>query len=192
MRDQNRDEFQSGLHALFLALGEDPKRDGLRDTPRRVFESRLEMCRGYKMDPSEILAKKFEVEFDEMIVLRDISFTSLCEHHLLPFSGAVTIAYVPGDKLNVVGISKLARLVECFACRLQVQERMTKQIAEALETHLECAGCGVLVSAIHSCMSCRGVKQSNAKMVTSVLLGIFRDDPRTRSEFLSLARNHHV
>jgi GTP cyclohydrolase I len=172
---------------LLQFVGEDPLREGLRDTPGRVGRSMLELTAGYKQDPAEILSRVFAdggEGYDQMVVLREIKFTSLCEHHLLPFQGTATVGYVPDG--SVVGISKLARLVECFARRLQVQERMTVQIAQAIEAHLAPLGTGVVIRAHHSCMGCRGVKQEAAVMVTSAMYGVLREKPEARAEFLSL------
>lgn len=160
--------------------------EGLRDTPKRVTKAFREMLSGYGADPATILKTTFKENYDEMVVLRDIQFVSLCEHHMLPFTGTAMVGYIPND--GVVGISKLARLVECFAKRLQVQERMTKQIAEALTEHLEPLGCGVVMTAHHSCMSCRGVKQLNTEMITSAMRGVFIE-PQTRYEFLSFNKS---
>jgi len=170
---------------LLQAIGEDPDRDGLRDTPRRVVKALGEMTCGYLEDPADILATVFDVDFDEMIVVRRIPFVSLCEHHLLTFVGHATVGYVPKDL--VVGLSKLARLVDCYARRLQVQERMTRQIADAIDTHLRPAGVAVLIESTHSCMSSRGVAKV-APMVTSDVRGCFRDQPEARAEFMALAR----
>lgn len=167
---------------LLQYLGEDPKREGLQETPKRVLKALTEMTRGYKLDPAAILEKDFHAEYDQMVWLKGIQFTSLCEHHMLPFVGTATIAYIP--KGRVVGISKLARLVECFACRLQIQEKMTHEIAHALQTHLDPKGVGVIIKAHHSCMSCRGVKQPNTEMVTSCILGAISEDSSARNEFL--------
>lgn len=171
---------------LLEYLGEDPNREGLVDTPGRVLRALAEMTAGMRDDPHEILSTTFDEGFDEMVVLRNIEFTSLCEHHMLPFSGTVDVGYIA--KGRVVGLSKLARLVECFARRLQVQERMTQQIAEALETELAPAGVGVVVKAHHSCMGCRGVKKPTAEMVTSVLRGYMLVSDAARREFLDLSR----
>ncbi len=174
---------------LLRYIGEDPDRDGLQKTPRRVLKALKEMTGGYKEDPETILATTFEVDIPsgQMIVLDSIQFTSLCEHHLLPFSGTAAVAYVPGtaQKRPVVGVSKLARLVECFARRLQVQERMTEQIADALYHGVKAAGAAVVVRAIHSCMSCRGVQQTQSVMVTSAMRGVLLTDRNARLEFLS-------
>ena len=175
------DDVEDAIITLLRYIGEDPGRDGLRDTPARVARAWREMTRGYDDDPAEILSRTFEESSDEMIVLRGISFYSTCEHHLLPFYGTATVGYLPG---KVVGISKLARLVECFARRLQIQERMTRQIAEAIETHLGARGVGVILRAHHLCMGCRGVRQEETEMVTSSMLGTLRSDATSRAEFL--------
>jgi GTP cyclohydrolase I len=164
-------------------IGEDPSRDGLADTPERVLRAWREMTSGYGDDPAEILARTFDETSDEMVVLRNISFHSTCEHHLLPFYGEVSVGYLPG---KVAGISKLARLVDCFARRLQIQERLTRQIAESIEEHLDARGVGVIVRAHHLCMGCRGVRQQNTEMVTSSMLGTLRSDAMARAEFLRL------
>jgi GTP cyclohydrolase I len=170
---------------LLRFIGEEPERDGLRDTPARVVKAWREMTAGYAEDPAEILARTFDESSDELVILRGISFYSTCEHHLLPFYGQAVVGYLPG---KVVGISKLARLVECFAKRLQVQERMTRQIAEAVEQHLEARGVGVVLRAHHLCMGCRGVRQEETEMVTSSMLGTLRTDATSRAEFLRLCR----
>lgn len=162
-------------------IGEDPAREGLRETPARVIKSLGELTKGYQDDPARILSKVFRQDYDEMVVLKDIEFWSLCEHHLLPFHGRIGIGYIPQGK--IVGISKLARLVKCYSRRLQVQERMTIEIAKAIETHLKPLGVGVIAQATHLCMAMRGVEEP-ANMVTSCLLGAFRDT--ARPEFLRL------
>jgi GTP cyclohydrolase I len=164
-------------------IGEDPSRDGLIDTPARVLKAWREMTSGYGDDPAEILARTFDETSDEMVVLRGISFHSTCEHHLLPFYGEASVGYLPG---KVVGISKLARLVDCFGRRLQIQERLTRQIAESIEEHLDARGAGVVIRAHHLCMGCRGVRQEETEMVTSAMLGTLRSDPMARAEFLRL------
>lgn len=180
---------EDAVTRLLEYVGEDPTRDGLIDTPARVVRALAEMTDGYRVDVEALLTRTFEDRCDEMVVVRDIEFTSLCEHHVLPFVGTASVGYVPRDR--VVGLSKIARLVDVFAHRLQVQERMTVQIAEALQTHLAPLGVGVIVTARHSCMSCRGIRKASAEMVTSSMLGVFRDKPEARTEFLSLtgARN---
>ncbi|HKS23806.1 MAG TPA: GTP cyclohydrolase I FolE [Thermoanaerobaculia bacterium] len=178
-------EAEEAVTTLLRFIGEEPERDGLRDTPARVVKAWREMTAGYDEDPAEILSRTFAETSDEMVILRGISFYSTCEHHLLPFYGEAVVGYLPG---KVVGISKLARLVECFAKRLQVQERMTRQIAEAVEKHLEARGVGVVLRAHHLCMGCRGVRQEETEMVTSSMLGTLRTDATSRAEFLRLCR----
>ncbi|MFP5246376.1 MAG: GTP cyclohydrolase I FolE [Thermoanaerobaculia bacterium] len=176
-------EAEHGVATLLRLIGEDPHRDGLRDTPSRVVKALLEMTAGYDESPADLLSRTFAEHSDELIVLRGIDFHSICEHHLLPFQGVAHVGYLPG---KVVGISKLARLVHCFARRLQIQERMTQQIASAVEEHLEARGVGVIVSAHHLCMGCRGVKLPATQLVTSAMLGMLRNSAETRSEFLRL------
>lgn len=171
---------------LLQHIGEDPTRDGLKDTPKRVTKALRELTSGYALDPAEILQTTFDVSHDEMIVLAGVPYSSLCEHHMLPFTGHATIGYIPQLDGRVVGLSKLARLVECFARRLQVQERLTNQIAEAMIEHLDPLGVGVVISGHHSCMSARGIKTSGS-MITSSLHGQMRSDGTVRSEFLALA-----
>jgi len=168
---------------LIQHLGEDPTRDGLLDTPRRVTKAYRELTKGYRDDPAEILSKTFDVPHDQMIVVKRLPFVSLCEHHLLPFTGHATIGYISTDR--VVGLSKLGRLVDAFANRLQVQERLTDEIADAIETHLRPLGVGVIVSANHSCMALRGVKK-HGEMVTSAMRGVMRDREQARHELLTL------
>ena len=176
---------EDAVRRLIQFVGEDPTRPGLVDTPGRVARAFREMTEGYHVDPAELLSTTFPDRCDEMVVVRGIEFHSLCEHHLLGFSGTVAVAYVPGE--SVVGLSKLARLVDCFARRFQVQERLTMQIAEAIDTHLSPEGVGVVVTARHSCMGCRGIRKPTAEMVTSAVIGLFKDDPKARAEFMALA-----
>lgn len=176
-------EAEEAVEVLLRLVGEDPDRNGLRDTPARVVKSLLEMTAGYDESPAAILSKTFDEHSDELIVLRGIDFHSICEHHLLPFQGVAHVGYLPG---KVVGISKLARLVHCFARRLQIQERMTQQVAHAVETHLEARGVGVIITAHHLCMGCRGVRLPATQLVTSAMLGTLRSGAETRSEFLRL------
>lgn len=176
---------EEAIRTILLWVGEDPCRDGLKGTPERVCRALREMTSGYREDPSAILSTVFEQSYDEIIIVKDIPFTSLCEHHLLVFSGTVTVGYIPR---KVVGLSKIARLVDCFSRRLQIQERLTKQIAESLQEHLEAVGVAVVVSAEHSCMACRGVRKSGVSMITSSMLGVFRQDQTARMEFLSLCK----
>jgi GTP cyclohydrolase I len=170
---------------LLTWLGEDPQREGLRDTPARVLRALREMTTGYDDDPVEILTRQFELGYDELVIVRAIPFWSLCEHHLLPFHGEATVGYLPGPR--VVGLSKVVRLVECYARRLQVQERLTVEIAEALMTHLQARGAGVILRARHGCMETRGVRAA-AETVTSAMLGVFRDEAKARAELLALTR----
>lgn len=168
---------------LLLAVGENPEREGLKETPGRVARSFAEMLAGYRQDPAKILACDFGSErYDEMVVLRAIPFHSLCEHHLLNFSGTATVAYLPMER--VVGISKLARLVECYARRLQIQERMTVQIADALAEHLKPRGWGVRIEAQHLCMRARGVRIEPGPLVTTAVGGLIKEDEKARAEFL--------
>jgi GTP cyclohydrolase I len=175
---------REAVASLLRWVGQDPNRDGLRDTPRRVAAALREMTSGYHQEPGRILSTTFQVDYREIVILRRLHFTSLCEHHLMPFAGTCSLGYIPAGQ--VVGLSKLARLVSCFAHRLQIQERMTAEIAEALWEHLRPRGVGVVVAARHCCMGCRGVRKPSAQMVTRSLLGELRDDPQTRMEFLRL------
>lgn len=179
------EKYESAVAQILEMIGEDAGRDGLKDTPRRVVKAYKELTSGYGKDVAEVLGVKFDVPCDEMIVVDKIPFVSLCEHHMLPFTGFVKIGYIPGGSGGVVGLSKLARLTDIFARRLQVQERLTQQIGDAIQKHLDPLGCGVIVEATHSCMSMRGVNKA-AVMVTSSLRGVFRDDPTVRAEFLDL------
>jgi len=186
-----RDQVEAAVNLLIRWVGEDPTRDGLIDTPSRVARSFQELCDGYGADPKDILSRTFMEQYDEMIVLRDAPFYSLCEHHLLPFYGTATIGYIPNDEAEmVVGISKLARLLDCFAHRLQVQERLTQQIAKAIAETLKAKGVGVVITAEHLCMACRGVRKPGTQMVTSAMLGAMRTIPSSRSEFLGIRGRH--
>lgn len=176
-------EAMEAVKTLIRYIGEEPSRDGLKDTPSRVLRSLTEMTRGYKLDAKKLLETTFQESYDQVIVLRGVAFSSLCEHHLLPFTGHVDLGYLPG---KVVGLSKLARLVDCYARRLQIQERMTRQIAGDIEQYLEARGVAVVVKASHSCMECRGINKRGCVMITSSMLGVFRSSPEARSEFLSL------
>jgi GTP cyclohydrolase I len=181
------DPIEGYVRALLKELGEDPGRDGLERTPGRVARSFRFLTEGYGRDPREILNDAlFEVSYDEMVVVKDIDFYSLCEHHLIPFFGRAHVAYIPNGK--VVGLSKIPRLVEMFARRLQVQERMTTQVAETIEEVLRPKGVGVVVEASHLCMMMRGVERQNAYAITSSLKGVFNSDSKTRSEFMQLIR----
>ena len=182
MVDQPR--VQRLIRDLLDAIGEDPDREGLVDTPRRVADMYVELFEGLEADPGEHLRVTFEEGHDEMVMVRDIPFTSLCEHHLVPFMGLAHVAYLPGSEGRIAGLSKMARLVEGFARRLQVQERLTTQIVEAMERELQPQGSIVVVEAEHFCMSMRGVKKSGVTTVTSAVRGVFRDDAAYRAEAL--------
>lgn len=174
-----------GVVRLLEMLGEDPNRDGLRETPRRYLRAIQEIAGGIDFEPSDVLRTMFEEKSDELVLLRGVRFVSLCEHHLLPFVGQAHVGYLPSDR--VVGLSKLARLVAGFARRLQIQERLTNQIAEALMAPpVNARGAGVVIRAAHSCLGCRGAMQPDAEMVTSAMLGLLRDEHPARAEFLRL------
>jgi GTP cyclohydrolase IA len=181
------DELPAVIARLLEELGEDTTREGLVDTPRRVADSLRHLTEGYDLDPAEIVGDAlFNEDYDDMVLVRGINFFSLCEHHLLPFFGRVHVAYLP--KGRVVGLSKVPRIVDVFAHRLQLQERLTRQIAEALNEVLEPNGVAVVIEARHLCMEMRGVEKQDSDTVTSCMLGTFRDDARTRTEFLELIR----
>jgi GTP cyclohydrolase I len=182
----SRKQAEEAVERLLLWAGEDPRREGLVDTPKRVVDAYLDWFSGYKDDPVKFLQRTFqEVEgYDEMIVLRDISFESHCEHHIAPIIGVAHVGYLPNNK--VVGISKLARVVETFARRFQVQEKMTAQIANCIQDVLKPKGVGIVIDATHQCMTTRGIHKSGVSMVTSRMLGTFRKDARTRAEFLRM------
>ena len=181
-------EAEAAVRVLLRWAGEDPDREGLLDTPARVARSYRELFAGYDNDPREYLERVFEEVggYDELVVLRDIRFVSFCEHHMLPVVGVAHVGYLPTNR--VVGISKLARVVHGFARRFQIQEKMTAEIAQAIDEVLKPQGVGVVVEAEHSCMTLRGVNTPGARLTTSRLMGVMRDDPRTREEFLRLAR----
>jgi GTP cyclohydrolase IA len=168
---------------LIKALGEDPEREGLRNTPHRVARMYTELLRGYDIDPQRVInGALFNINYDEMVLVRDIEFYSLCEHHILPFMGRVHVAYIPAGK--VIGLSKIPRIVDVYARRLQVQERMTRQIADILQKTLQPQGVAVVVEAVHLCSMMRGVKKHDARMTTSAMHGAFRANLATRQEFL--------
>jgi GTP cyclohydrolase I len=189
MSDSPANANISGLiQTLLKELGEDPGRDGLVKTPDRVASAMRFFTEGYDQDPAEVLqGALFDVEYDEMVLVREIDFYSLCEHHMVPFFGRVHVAYIPDKK--VLGLSKIPRLVEIFARRLQVQERLTMQIAQTLDEVLQPKGVGVVVEAKHLCMMMRGVQKQNSSAITSSLRGEFETDPKTRSEFMGLLRH---
>lgn len=176
------------VRQLLIELREDPERQGLLRTPQRVEQAFDELLRGQRQSVEEVIGHGiFEEDCSEMVIVKDIEFYSICEHHLLPFFGKVHVAYIPNGR--IIGLSKLPRIVDVFARRLQVQERMTVQIAESIQTALDPKGVGVVADAAHLCMMMRGVQKQNSSTMTSCLLGSFRSDPRTRSEFLGLVRN---
>ncbi|NDH76769.1 MAG: GTP cyclohydrolase I FolE [Actinobacteria bacterium] len=178
--DQER--IAAAVREILFAIGEDPDRDGLLDTPSRVARMYAEICAGLHQEPSEHLATVFEADHDEMVMVRDIPMYSLCEHHLIPFIGKAHVAYIPNRSGNVIGLSKVARLVDGYAKRPQVQERLTRQVADALEEHLQPRGVLVVMEAEHLCMSMRGVRKAGSSTVTSSVTGIFRANVATRAE----------
>ncbi len=185
-------EAEAAVRVLLEWAGDDPKREGLAETPARVAKAYKQLFTGYAEDPRAYLQKTFEEVggYDELIVLRDIRVMSFCEHHMLPFTGRAHVGYLPSNR--VVGISKLSRVVNAFSRRLQIQEKLTAEIAEAIQDILQPQGVGVMIEAEHSCMTMRGVKEPGSNLVTSRLMGVIRDDPRTREEFLKLARQGHT
>jgi GTP cyclohydrolase I len=180
--------FEDLVHEMIVRLGEDPTREGLTRTPNRVHRAFEFLTKGYQEDPEALLKKAlFTVSYDEMVIVKDIEMFSLCEHHMLPFFGKVHVAYIPNGR--VIGLSKIPRLIEIFSRRLQIQERMTTQIAETIQKAIEPQGVGVVIEARHLCMMMRGVEKQHSAAVTSSMLGCFRDEQETRTEFLSLIRN---
>ena len=190
MKDQivSQTEAEAAVRTLLRWAGDDPEREGLLDTPARVARSYRELFAGYEVDPRDYLERTFEEVggYDELVVLKDIRFVSFCEHHMLPVVGRAHVGYLPPDR--VVGISTLARVVHGFARRLQIQEKMTSEIANAIQEVLRPQGVGVVIEAEHSCMTLRGVNTAGASLSTSCLMGVVRDDARTREEFLRLVR----
>ena len=185
----SRSEAEAAVRTLIEWAGDDPDREGLLDTPGRVVRAYEELFSGYESDPREYLERTFEevAGYDELVVLRDIRVVSFCEHHMLPFLGKAHVGYLPSDR--VVGISKLARVVHGFARRLQIQEKLTSEIAGAIHDILQPRGVGVVIVSEHSCMTMRGVNTPGSRLTTSSLTGVIRDDPRTRQEFLEFVRN---
>jgi GTP cyclohydrolase IA len=180
--------YEDLVREMIVRLGEDPNREGLARTPERVKKAMEYLTRGYKDDPDALLkGALFTVNYDEMVIVKDIEMFSLCEHHLLPFFGKVHVAYIPNGK--VIGLSKIPRLIEIFSRRLQIQERMTTQIAETIQKAIQPQGVGVVIEARHLCMMMRGVEKQHSSAVTSSMLGCFREEQETRTEFLSLIRN---
>ena len=183
---EGTDQYAALVQEQLALVGEDPSREGLLRTPERVAKAMSFLTRGYRLSVEEVVgAGIFEEEHRNMVMVRDIELYSLCEHHMLPFFGRAHVAYIPDGR--IVGLSKLPRIVDIFARRLQVQERLTEQIAEAIDNVLSPLGVGVVVEAYHLCMMMRGVEKQNSRTITSALRGVFRDDSRTREEFLSLA-----
>jgi len=182
----NQSEIKKAVVSIIKAIGEDPEREGLVDTPKRVAEMYAELFVGLDVDPKEELSVSYEIGHREMVILKDIPFYSMCEHHLLPFYGVAHIGYIPDVEGRVVGISKLARVVEVIARRPQIQERMTTQIADAVFDGLKAEGVAVVVQAEHMCMIMRGIKKPGSSITTSAIRGIFRTKPETRAEFFSL------
>ena len=177
------ESIAASVKDILVGIGEDPEREGLQRTPQRVAKSYEELLSGYRMDPQALINEAvFDVAYNQMVVVRDIEFYSMCEHHMLPFMGRAHVAYIPSDK--VIGLSKIPRIVDLFSKRLQVQERMTTQIAEYLDVVLKPEGVAVVVEGLHMCMMLRGVKKHDARMTTSAMLGAFRTDMSTRMEFL--------
>jgi GTP cyclohydrolase I len=179
--------YEELVREMIVRLGEDPDREGLARTPERVEKAMKFLVKGYQDDPEALLRKAlFTVSYDEMVIVKDVEMFSLCEHHLLPFFGKVHVAYIPNGK--VIGLSKIPRLIEAFSRRLQIQERLTTQIAEAIQSAIEPQGVGVVIEARHLCMMMRGVEKQHSSAVTSSMLGCFRTEEETRTEFLSLIR----
>ncbi len=175
--------IEEAVRTILASVGEDPQREGLLNTPQRVARMYAELLAGYTTDPVALVNNAmFQAEYDEMVVMRDIEFSSLCEHHMLPFIGHAHVAYIPKGK--IIGLSKIPRIVDMFARRLQIQERLTREIADFLTATVQPQGVGVVVEAMHMCSMMRGVKKEQARMVTSAMVGVFKRDPRTRGEFM--------
>ena len=188
MEMDKQEELQQHIHRILELLGEDPEREGLQRTPLRVAKAMADLTRGYQQDPVAILnSAKFNEEYSQMVIVRDINFYSLCEHHMLPFYGVVHVAYIPDGQ--VTGLSKIARVVDCFSHRLQIQERMTKQIRECIQEALHPLGVMVVIEAKHMCMQMRGVEKQNSITTTSDFTGAF-NNKATRDEFLELIKQH--
>jgi GTP cyclohydrolase I len=188
-RRPTQEDAEAAVRTLIEWAGDDPAREGLLETPKRVAKAYRELFGGYDTDPREYLERTFEEVggYDELVVLRDIRVVSFCEHHMLPFLGKAHVGYLPSNR--VVGISKLARVVNGFARRLQIQEKLTAEIAEAIQDILKPKGVGVMIVSEHSCMTMRGVNTPGSRLTTSTMLGVLRDDPRTRQEFLEMVRS---
>ena len=184
------ERIAAAVREILAAIGEDPERDGLKDTPARVARMYAETCAGLHEDPARHLKVTFDADHDEMILVREIPFYSMCEHHLVPFFGHAHVAYIPSANGRITGLSKLARLVDGYAKRPQVQERLTQQVADWLEAHVAPRGIGVVLEAEHMCMSLRGVRSHGARTLTSAVRGLIRDDERSRQEFFALTRTN--
>ncbi len=178
--------IERAVREILIAIGENPERDGIRETPARVARMYAELFAGLHEDPERHLETSFDEDHHEMVILRDIPFNSMCEHHLMPFEGRAHIAYIPGGR--IVGLSKLARIVDAFAARPQVQERLTSQIADLLAQRVHVNGCAVVIEAVHTCMTCRGVRKPGSVMVTSALRGTMHSNQSTRNEAMTLLR----
>ena len=190
MTFSSNDAIERSVQTILEHIGEDPSREGLLRTPSRVAKMYAELTAGYHIDPQALINDAvFSVDYDEMVIVKDIDFSSLCEHHMLPFMGRIHVAYIPNGK--VVGLSKIPRIVEMFARRLQVQERLTVQIADFIDAALEPRGVAVVAEGIHMCSVMRGVKKANAQMITSAMRGVFRSDPKTRAEFMGHVDRSH-
>ena len=186
-REERLTKRREAVESLLKSIGEDPSREGLQRTPQRVSQSFEELTQGMDQSLEDVVGHGvFQEDCSEMVIVKDIEFYSLCEHHLLPFYGRVHVAYIPDGR--IIGLSKIPRIVDAFARRLQVQERLTQQVAEALNDALEPRGVAVVIEARHLCMMMRGVEKQNSSATTSAMLGIFREDPKTRTEFLELSR----
>jgi GTP cyclohydrolase IA len=186
-RPIDHDRIRKAVREILLAIGEDPDREGLVETPDRVARMYAEVFQGIHQDPTVHLSKLFTQEYDEMVLIKDIRFESFCEHHLLPFVGKAHVAYLP--KGRIVGLSKVPRVIDVLSRRPQVQERLTKEVAELLMGELDALGVAVVIEAEHSCMTLRGVRKPSSECVTSAMLGVFREQPATRAEFLALIRD---
>lgn len=182
----DKKRIEDGFRMILEAIGEDPNREGLQGTPERIARSFQELFSSVGQSSEGLLSTQFTDSYDEMILLKDIPFTSMCEHHFLPFTGVAHVAYIPSDK--VVGLSKLARVVEFFSRKPQIQERMTREIAEYIQDTINPIGVGVVLESTHTCMTMRGIKKPGSKMMTSQLLGVFKKNEKTRAEFMSLIR----
>ncbi len=187
MKKIDKPRIEKAIREILLAVGEKPTREGLKDTPTRVAKMYEELLEGMRQDSTKHIKSVFSEQCDEIVLLRDIPFYSICEHHMMPFIGMAHVAYLPNEK--VLGVSKLARIVDCFSRRLQVQERLTAQVADFIMDNAKPLGVAVVMEASHSCITIRGIKKPGSSMVTSALRGIFKKDPRSRSEVMSLIHN---